>query len=97
LDRLTALPLIQALLEFDLDDKAYSAYDAMTARELFRRAGVSAKLYHEFLEPILLVTLFAPGEQLSGQRQQLWGHCTIMSWRIRQILMYAGVRGQWLS
>ncbi|KAH9568425.1 hypothetical protein CY35_03G076600 [Sphagnum magellanicum] len=66
LDRLTALPLIQALLEFDLDDKAYSAYDAMTARELFRRAGVSAKLYHEFLEPILLVTLFAPGEQLSA-------------------------------
>jgi uncharacterized protein with NAD-binding domain and iron-sulfur cluster len=66
LDRLTALPLIQALLEFDLDDKAYSAYDAMTARELFRRAGVSAKLYQDFLEPILLVTLFAPGEQLSG-------------------------------
>lgn len=38
----------------------------MTARELFRKAGVSAKLYRDFLQPILLVTLFAPGEQLSG-------------------------------
>jgi uncharacterized protein with NAD-binding domain and iron-sulfur cluster len=49
------------------DDAAYAYYDSMTARELFRRAGVSARLYREFLEPILLVTLFAPGEQLSGE------------------------------
>eukprot|EP00250_Pteridium_aquilinum_P015495 c22616_g1_i1 orf=284-1363(-) len=38
----------------------------MTARELFRKAGVSAKLYRDFLKPMLLVTLFAPPEQLSG-------------------------------
>lgn len=50
------------------DDEAYAHYDRMTARELFRSAGVSARLYKEFLEPILLVTLFAPGEQLSGER-----------------------------
>lgn len=50
------------------DDEAYARYDRMTARELFRSAGVSARLYKEFLEPILLVTLFAPGEQLSGER-----------------------------
>jgi uncharacterized protein with NAD-binding domain and iron-sulfur cluster len=48
------------------DEETYARYDAMTARELFRKAGVSAKLYREFLQPILLVTLFAPGEQLSG-------------------------------
>lgn len=55
---------------FRQDDEAYAHYDAMTARELFRSAGVSARLYREFLEPILLVTLFAPGEQLSGERTQ---------------------------
>eukprot|EP00850_Spirogloea_muscicola_P000306 SM000001S04708 [mRNA] locus=s1:1832791:1834921:+ [translate_table: standard] len=38
----------------------------MSARELFRSAGVSSRLYKEFLEPVLLVTLFAPGEQLSA-------------------------------
>ncbi|KAG0578129.1 hypothetical protein KC19_4G000100 [Ceratodon purpureus] len=65
-DRLTALPLFQALLEFDADEETYASYDAMSARELFRKAGVSAKLYREFLQPILLVTLFAPGEQLSA-------------------------------
>lgn len=48
------------------DEETYARYDAMTARELFRKAGVSAKLYSEFLQPILLVTLFAPGEQLSA-------------------------------
>ena len=31
-----------------------------------RSAGVSARLYREFLEPILLVTLFAPGHKLSA-------------------------------
>ncbi len=60
------LQLLKSNFIWFQDDEAYSAYDAMTARELFRRAGVSAKLYQEFLEPILLVTLFAPGEQLSG-------------------------------
>lgn len=38
----------------------------MTARELFREVGVSKRLYKDFLEPILLVTLFAPPEKLSA-------------------------------
>ncbi|KAI5076277.1 hypothetical protein GOP47_0008342 [Adiantum capillus-veneris] len=66
MDRLTALPLLQALVEFDVDEDAYGSYDLMTAMELFRKAGVSAKLYKEFLEPMLLITLFAPPEQLSA-------------------------------
>ncbi|MCO5601895.1 hypothetical protein L7F22_056021 [Adiantum nelumboides] len=65
-NRLTALTLLKALVEFDVDEDAYGSYDLMTARELFRMAGVSAKLYKELLEPMLLVTLFAPPEQLSA-------------------------------
>jgi hypothetical protein len=37
-----------------------------SARDLFRAAGVSARLYRSFLEPVLLVTLFAPPEALSA-------------------------------
>ena len=29
-------PLINALLEYDLDEETYLRYDAMSARELFR-------------------------------------------------------------
>lgn len=57
----------------------------MTARELFREAGVSAKLYRDFLEPILLVTLFAPGERLSGQRFINVEQNTVSSLNPRQI------------
>ncbi|KAG0565591.1 hypothetical protein KC19_8G201900 [Ceratodon purpureus] len=55
------------LMNLKNDEETYASYDAMSARELFRKAGVSAKLYREFLQPIVLVTLFAPGEQLSGE------------------------------
>ncbi len=41
-------------------------YDAMSAYELFREAGVTRELYEQFLAPMLLVTLFAPPEQLSA-------------------------------
>ena len=57
---------MQALLEYNLDEETYLRYDRLSARELFRTAGVSARLYREFLEPMLLVTLFAPGEELSA-------------------------------
>lgn len=56
-DRLTALPLVASLLEHDADEASYKAYDAMSAYELFKGAGVSSRLYAEFLEPMLLVTL----------------------------------------
>ena len=35
-DRLTALPLIAALLEYAADDATYEAYDRISAYELFR-------------------------------------------------------------
>ncbi len=65
-DRLSALPLLYALLDFDNSDEAWQRYDSVTARELFKQFGVSARLYHESFEPMLLVGLFAPGEQCSA-------------------------------
>ncbi len=54
------------MLEFDNSDEAWRRYDKMTARELFREKGVSDRLYKEAFEPMLLVGLFAPGEQCSA-------------------------------
>jgi uncharacterized protein with NAD-binding domain and iron-sulfur cluster len=65
-DRLSALPLLYALLDFDNSDEAWRRYDSVTARELFKQFGVSARLYRESFEPMLLVGLFAPGEQCSA-------------------------------
>ncbi|MEE3717440.1 FAD-dependent oxidoreductase [Tumidithrix elongata RA019] len=65
-DRLSALPLLYALLDFDNSEQAWQRYDGMTARELFKQYGVSARLYRESFEPMLLVGLFAPGEQCSA-------------------------------
>jgi hypothetical protein len=38
----------------------------MSAYTLFKEAGVSGRLYRSFLEPMLLVTLFAPPTELSA-------------------------------
>ncbi len=65
-DRLSALPLLYALIDFDNSDEAWRRYDSITARELFKQYGVSARLYHEAFNPMLLVGLFAPGEQCSA-------------------------------
>lgn len=65
-DRLTALPLIGPLLEVDSSQEAYRHYDQVSALELFQKKGVSSRLLREFLEPMLLVTLFAPASQLSA-------------------------------
>jgi uncharacterized protein with NAD-binding domain and iron-sulfur cluster len=65
-DRLSAFPLIQALLDFDNSDEAWRRYDGMSARELFRQYGASERLYRDAFEPMLLVGLFAPGEQCSA-------------------------------
>ena len=65
-DRLSALPLLYALVDFDNSDAAWRRYDNVTARELFKQFGVSARLYRESFEPMLLVGLFAPGEQCSA-------------------------------
>ena len=65
-DRLSALPLLYSLVDFDNSDSAWRRYDAVTARELFKQFGVSARLYKDSFEPMLLVGLFAPGEQCSA-------------------------------
>ena len=65
-DRLSALPLLYALIDFDNSDAAWRRYDYVTARELFKQFGVSARLFRESFEPMLLVGLFAPGEQCSA-------------------------------
>ncbi|WP_315791397.1 hydroxysqualene dehydroxylase [Fischerella sp. JS2] len=66
IDRLSALSLLYAVIDFDNSDAAWRQYDFVTARELFKDFGVSARLYSESFEPMLLVGLFAPGEQCSA-------------------------------
>ncbi len=66
IDRLSALPLLYALIDFDNSDAAWRRYDPVTARELFKNFRVSARLYRDSFEPMLLVGLFAPGEQCSA-------------------------------
>ncbi len=66
IDRLSALPLLYSVVDFDNSDAAWQRYDSITARELFKTFGVSARLYKEAFEPMLLVGLFAPGEQCSA-------------------------------
>ena len=65
-DRLSALPLLYAVIDFDNSDEAWQRYDKMSARELFKQYGVTERLYKESFEPMLLVGLFAPGEQCSA-------------------------------
>ncbi len=65
-DRLSALPLLYAVIDFDNSHQAWQRYDKMTARELFKQYGVTERLYKESFEPMLLVGLFAPGEQCSA-------------------------------
>jgi uncharacterized protein with NAD-binding domain and iron-sulfur cluster len=66
IDRLSALPLLYAMIDFDNSDAAWQRYDKLSARELFRQYGVSERLYKDAFEPMLLVGLFAPGEQCSA-------------------------------
>ncbi len=66
IDRLSALPLLYAVVDFDNSDAAWRRYDYVTARELFKQFGVSARLYRDAFEAMLLVGLFAPGEQCSA-------------------------------
>lgn len=65
-DRLSALPLLYAVIDFDNSDQAWQKYDKLTARELFKQYGVTERLYRDSFEPMLLVGLFAPGEQCSA-------------------------------
>lgn len=61
-----------SLLCRNVRDPRDPRYDKYTARELFRMMGCSERLYKDAFEPMLLVGLFAPGEQCSaaGDRRQ---------------------------
>eukprot|EP00850_Spirogloea_muscicola_P017144 SM000144S00692 [mRNA] locus=s144:355887:359851:+ [translate_table: standard] len=65
-DRLTALPLMYSVIDFDNSHDAWTRYDKLTARELFKQYGCSSRVYDDAFNPMLLVGLFAPGEQCSG-------------------------------
>lgn len=42
-DRASMIPLLYAVLDVERDERTYREYDRMTARELFRRFGVSKR------------------------------------------------------
>ncbi|KAH7834243.1 hypothetical protein Vadar_014095 [Vaccinium darrowii] len=65
-DRLTSLPLMAAVVDFDNTDTSWRKYDAITARELFRIFRCSERLFENVLNPLLQVGLFAPAEQCSA-------------------------------
>ncbi|KAJ0076675.1 hypothetical protein Patl1_35997 [Pistacia atlantica] len=65
-DRLTLLPLMAAIIDFDNTDTAWRKYDSITARELFKQFGCSERLYQNVIGPLLQVGLFAPAEQCSA-------------------------------
>eukprot|EP00903_Cladosiphon_okamuranus_P014042 g13058.t2 len=65
-DRLTALGVVASVVDWDNTPEAWRKYDKYTARELFRMMGCSERLYQDAFEPMLLVGLFAPGEQCSA-------------------------------
>ncbi|CAO2815648.1 unnamed protein product [Amaranthus hypochondriacus] len=65
-DRLTAIPLMAAVVDFDNTDTAWRKYDPITARELLRQFGCSEKLYRNIIDPLLEVRLYAPAEQISA-------------------------------
>ncbi|PKA60138.1 Phytoene dehydrogenase, chloroplastic/chromoplastic [Apostasia shenzhenica] len=66
LDRLTSIPLISAVIDFDNTDTAWRKYDAMTAKELLKQYGCSERLYREIYQPFIEVGLLAPAEQCSA-------------------------------
>lgn len=65
-DRLTSLPLMAAVVDFDNTDPAWRKYDSSTARELLKQFGCSERLYQDVFQPLLQVGLFASPEQCSA-------------------------------
>jgi len=65
-DRASMAGLLLAVLDFNRNPEIFSAYDRMTAHELFIRFGISKRLVDDFLRPTLLVGLFKPPEELSA-------------------------------
>ena len=65
-DRASMVGLLYAMLDLNLDEKTFEAYDRLTAHELFIRMGLSKRLVDDFIRPTLLVGLFKPPEELSA-------------------------------
>lgn len=65
-DRVTMAGLLYGMLDMYRDERTFSAYDRMTAHELFIRLGLSKRLVDDFLRPTLLVGLFKAPEELSA-------------------------------
>eukprot|EP00892_Ulva_mutabilis_P003924 jgi/Ulvmu1/1903/UM012_0062.1 len=65
-DRFTMIPWLFASLDFESTAETYEAYDSMSALDMFRKYGVSKRMYEGFIKPTLLVALFAPPETLSA-------------------------------
>uniref|UniRef100_A0A0D3FYW1 Amine oxidase domain-containing protein n=1 Tax=Oryza barthii TaxID=65489 RepID=A0A0D3FYW1_9ORYZ len=68
IDRLTSIPVMAAVIDFDNTDTAWMKYDAMSARDLFKMFGCSQKLYKEIFQPAIQAALFAPGLKFYGNR-----------------------------
>ncbi|GFP89067.1 v-type proton ATPase subunit b2 [Phtheirospermum japonicum] len=66
IDRLTSLPLMAAVIDFDNTDTAWRKYDPITAREMLKQFGCSEGLYRNVFDPLIQVGLFAPAEQCSA-------------------------------
>ncbi|KAI3446283.1 hypothetical protein Pfo_002948 [Paulownia fortunei] len=66
IDRLTSLPLMAAVIDFDNTDTAWRKYDPITAREMLKQFGCSERLYRDVFDPLIQVGLFAPAEQCSA-------------------------------
>jgi hypothetical protein len=65
-ERLSMLPWLYSVIDYDSTPETYERYDKMSARDMFRSYGVSKRMYEEFIKPTLLVGLFAPPEELSA-------------------------------
>ncbi len=65
-DRLSIAGLLYAMLDLYRSDNTFQKYDNLSAQSLFKKLGISDRLIHDFLRPILLVGLFKPPEELSA-------------------------------
>ena len=65
-ERLTMIPWLFSVLDYESTPETYSRYDNMSAMDMFKMYGVSKAMYEGFIKPTLLVALFAPPEELSA-------------------------------
>jgi hypothetical protein len=61
-ERLTMIPWLFAVLDFESTPETYKRCDEMSAKDMFKMYGVSRAMYEGFIKPTLLVALFAPPE-----------------------------------